>query len=94
MSQIVADALRVAGGAVARFRLPSSTRKFLTVCQLRSRDPLKRLRSAANRWSSSVGHELINRYGDNADMQHVVNASNSNPAHRRNEMMACVKGWS
>ncbi|WP_233177257.1 replication endonuclease, partial [Enterobacter hormaechei] len=26
------------------------------------------------------------------DMEEVVNASSSNPAHRRNEMMACVKG--
>lgn len=37
-------------------------------------------------------HELINADGDTLDMENVVNASNSNPAHRRNEMMACVKG--
>ncbi|EOI5752846.1 replication endonuclease [Enterobacter hormaechei] len=37
-------------------------------------------------------HELINEDGDTLDMEDVVNASNSNPAHRRNEMMACVKG--
>ncbi|ELY4417766.1 replication endonuclease [Cronobacter sakazakii] len=37
-------------------------------------------------------HELVNEDGDTLDMEEVVNASNSNPAHRRNEMMACVKG--
>lgn len=37
-------------------------------------------------------HELVNTDGDTLDMEDVVNASNSNPAHRRNEMMACVKG--
>ncbi|MEB5749147.1 replication endonuclease [Leclercia adecarboxylata] len=37
-------------------------------------------------------HELVNADGDKLDMEDVVNASNSNPAHRRNEMMACVKG--
>ena len=37
-------------------------------------------------------HELVNDDGDTLDMEDVVNASNSNPAHRRNEMMACVKG--
>ncbi|MBM3059947.1 replication endonuclease [Citrobacter braakii] len=37
-------------------------------------------------------HELVNVDGDTLDMEDVVNASNSNPAHRRNEMMACVKG--
>ncbi|HCH7987868.1 TPA: replication endonuclease [Citrobacter freundii] len=37
-------------------------------------------------------HELVNEVGDTLDMEDVVNASNSNPAHRRNEMMACVKG--
>lgn len=37
-------------------------------------------------------HELINENGDTLDMGDVVNASSSNPAHRRNEMMACVKG--
>lgn len=37
-------------------------------------------------------HELINADGDTLDMEDVVNASSSNPAHRRNEMMACVKG--
>ncbi|HAK5579205.1 TPA: replication endonuclease [Salmonella enterica] len=37
-------------------------------------------------------HELINEDGDTLDMEDVVNTSNSNPAHRRNEMMACVKG--
>lgn len=37
-------------------------------------------------------HELVNEEGDTLDMEDVVNASNSNPAHRRNEMMACVKG--
>lgn len=37
-------------------------------------------------------HELVNNDGDTLDMEDVVNASNSNPAHRRNEMMACVKG--
>lgn len=40
VSQIVADALRVAGGAVAR-RLPGQ-QESLTVCQLRSRDPQTR----------------------------------------------------
>ncbi|MDG5477158.1 replication endonuclease [Citrobacter freundii] len=37
-------------------------------------------------------HELVNEDGDTLNMEDVVNASNSNPAHRRNEMMACVKG--
>ncbi|WP_368524921.1 replication endonuclease [Enterobacter asburiae] len=37
-------------------------------------------------------HELVNINGDTLDMEDVVNASSSNPAHRRNEMMACVKG--
>ncbi|SCZ29404.1 replication endonuclease [Enterobacter hormaechei] len=37
-------------------------------------------------------HELVNTDGDTLDMEDVVNASSSNPAHRRNEMMACVKG--
>ena len=37
-------------------------------------------------------HELLNEDGDTLDMEDVVNASSSNPAHRRNEMMACVKG--
>ncbi|HIH9249194.1 TPA: replication endonuclease [Enterobacter ludwigii] len=37
-------------------------------------------------------HDLVNADGDTLDMEEVVNASNSNPAHRRNEMMACVKG--
>lgn len=37
-------------------------------------------------------HELVNEDGDKLDMEDVVNASASNPAHRRNEMMACVKG--
>lgn len=37
-------------------------------------------------------HELINEDGDTLEMEDVVNASASNPAHRRNEMMACVKG--
>ncbi|WP_348265671.1 replication endonuclease, partial [Salmonella enterica] len=37
-------------------------------------------------------HELINEHGDTLDMEDVVNASHSNPAHRRNETMACVKG--
>ncbi|MDI3359611.1 replication endonuclease [Lelliottia sp. V89_10] len=37
-------------------------------------------------------HELINTDGDTLDRKDVVNASSSNPAHRRNEMMACVKG--
>ncbi|HAT3648723.1 replication endonuclease [Raoultella ornithinolytica] len=37
-------------------------------------------------------HELTNEQGDTLDMEDVVNASRSNPAHRRNEMMACVKG--
>ncbi|MEE9648676.1 replication endonuclease [Enterobacter cloacae complex sp. ESBL03] len=37
-------------------------------------------------------HELVNADGDKLDMEEVVNASSSNPAHRRNEMMACVKG--
>ncbi len=39
-------------------------------------------------------HELVNADGDTLDMEDVVNASSSNPAHRRNEMMACVKVWS
>lgn len=37
-------------------------------------------------------HELVNADGDTLDMEEVINASSSNPAHRRNEMMACVKG--
>ncbi|WP_213714986.1 replication endonuclease [Cedecea lapagei] len=37
-------------------------------------------------------HELVSESGDTLDMEDVVNASSSNPAHRRNEMMACVKG--
>ncbi|HDS6620661.1 TPA: replication endonuclease [Klebsiella pneumoniae] len=37
-------------------------------------------------------HDLINEGGDTLNMEDVVLASASNPAHRRNEMMACVKG--
>ncbi|SCX40053.1 Bacteriophage replication gene A protein (GPA) [Kosakonia sacchari] len=37
-------------------------------------------------------HELVNADGDALEMEDVVNASSSNPTHRRNEMMACVKG--
>ncbi|WP_130835437.1 replication endonuclease [[Erwinia] mediterraneensis] len=37
-------------------------------------------------------HELVNEAGDTLHMEDVVNASSSNPAHRRNEMMACIKG--
>lgn len=37
-------------------------------------------------------HELVNEDGDTLNMEDVVNASTSNPTHRRNEMMACVKG--
>ena len=37
-------------------------------------------------------HELISEEGDTLNMEDVVNASSSNPAHRRNEMMACIKG--
>ncbi len=37
-------------------------------------------------------HELVNEDGDSLDMEDVINSSASNPAHRRNEMMACVKG--
>ncbi|HHT0062827.1 replication endonuclease [Klebsiella michiganensis] len=37
-------------------------------------------------------HELVNADGDTLDMEDAVNASSSNPVHRRNEMMACVKG--
>lgn len=37
-------------------------------------------------------HDLINEDGDTLSMEDVVLASSSNPAHRRNEMMACVKG--
>ncbi|WP_058973342.1 replication endonuclease [Type-D symbiont of Plautia stali] len=37
-------------------------------------------------------HELVSDEGDTLDMEDVVNASNSNPANRRLEMMACVKG--
>lgn len=37
-------------------------------------------------------HELVNEDGDVLDLEQVVNASASNPAHRRNEMMACVRG--
>ncbi|WP_431022578.1 replication endonuclease [Erwinia rhapontici] len=37
-------------------------------------------------------HELVSEDGDVLDMEDVINASASNPAHRRNEMMACVKG--
>lgn len=37
-------------------------------------------------------HELVSEDGDSLDMEDVINASASNPAHRRNEMMACVKG--
>ncbi|WP_279050078.1 replication endonuclease [Cedecea davisae] len=38
------------------------------------------------------GFDLINEEGDTLSMEDVVSASASNPAHRRNEMMACVKG--
>ena len=37
-------------------------------------------------------HELVNEDGNTLDMEDVINGSNSNPANRRNEMMACVKG--
>ncbi|WP_035603356.1 replication endonuclease [Edwardsiella tarda] len=37
-------------------------------------------------------YELVSEGGETLDLEAVVNASSSNPAHRRNEMMACVKG--
>lgn len=37
-------------------------------------------------------HDLVNEDGDVIPMEDVVNASNSNPKHRRNEMMAGAKG--
>ncbi|WP_404691994.1 replication endonuclease [Raoultella ornithinolytica] len=37
-------------------------------------------------------YDLVNEDGDTLSMEDVVLASASNPAHRRNEMMACVKG--
>jgi len=37
-------------------------------------------------------YDLVNEDGDTLNMEDVVLASASNPAHRRNEMMACVKG--
>ncbi|WP_037432316.1 replication endonuclease [Serratia plymuthica] len=37
-------------------------------------------------------HELINEDGVTLSMEDVITASNSNPKHRRNEMMACAKG--
>ncbi|HHQ6580439.1 TPA: replication endonuclease [Serratia fonticola] len=37
-------------------------------------------------------HDLVNEDGDSIPMEDVVNASNSNPKHRRNEMMAGAKG--
>ncbi|UAN53726.1 replication endonuclease [Serratia sp. JSRIV002] len=37
-------------------------------------------------------HDLVNTEGDVIPMEDVVNASNSNPKHRRNEMMAGAKG--
>lgn len=37
-------------------------------------------------------HELVNEEGESLSMEDVINASASNPAHRRNEMMACVEG--
>ena len=38
-------------------------------------------------------HDLINEDGDTLSMEDVVLASASNPAHRRNEMMAVLKTW-
>ncbi|MGO4746015.1 replication endonuclease [Serratia quinivorans] len=37
-------------------------------------------------------HELTNEDGVTLAMEDVIEASNSNPKHRRNEMMACAKG--
>ena len=37
-------------------------------------------------------HELVNEDGVTLSMEDVITASNSNPKHRRNEMMACAKG--
>ncbi|HEJ7039457.1 TPA: replication endonuclease [Serratia liquefaciens] len=37
-------------------------------------------------------HELVNEDGVILSMEDVITASNSNPKHRRNEMMACAKG--
>lgn len=37
-------------------------------------------------------HELVSEEGCSLDMEDVINGSNSNPANRRNEMMACAKG--
>lgn len=37
-------------------------------------------------------HDLVNEDGDSLPMEDVINASNSNPKHRRNEMMAAAKG--
>ncbi|NIC26540.1 replication endonuclease [Serratia plymuthica] len=37
-------------------------------------------------------HELVNEDGVTLSMEDVIEASNSNPKHRRNEMMACAKG--
>lgn len=37
-------------------------------------------------------HDMVNEDGDTIPMEDVVNASNSNPKHRRNEMMAAAKG--
>ncbi|MGP3034245.1 replication endonuclease [Serratia ureilytica] len=37
-------------------------------------------------------HELVNDDGVTLSMEDVIAASNSNPKHRRNEMMACAKG--
>ncbi len=37
-------------------------------------------------------HELVNDDGVALPMEDVIAASNSNPKHRRNEMMACAKG--
>lgn len=37
-------------------------------------------------------HDMVSEDGDIIPMEDVINASNSNPKHRRNEMMASAKG--
>ncbi|WP_269934807.1 replication endonuclease [Serratia liquefaciens] len=37
-------------------------------------------------------HEMVNEDGVTLPMEDVITASNSDPKHRRNEMMACAKG--
>lgn len=88
VSEIMEDALRMAGRAVA-CSLPCQQKASPYVSYEAVMHKREQRRKSLEFFRS---HELVNEDGDTLDMEDVVNASSSNPAHRRNEMMACVKG--